>query len=424
MIALVDCNNFFASCERLFRADLQNVPIAVLSSNDGCIVARSNEVKRLGIPMGVPYFKVRDVIQRNNVVCFSSNFSLYSNISQRILEVLSRAAPEIEIYSIDEAFLDLTTLAIADHQLWAQSLRQTVQKEVGMPVSVGVAPTKTLAKLASSYAKKHNQACLLEPGNAQYKEVLSQTVPGDIWGIGRRLAPKLERVGIHSALHFVEASTKWVRSQMGINGVRTQSELAGTPVYPFDAQKAPQKSLMVSRSFGHTIQNSNELETAVASFASKAAFTLRRHQQVTQSIGLYLRRTKSIDGVHGGQTARKNFTTATNDTGELVSAALSLLYEMYDPACGYKKAGIFSSSLSSANICQVDLFDTRSPQARSKRKDFMRAIDAVNHRYGAETVHSAAINPSATQWHTKKQKMSPAYTTDWNQLPKLYAGKL
>lgn len=424
MIALVDCNNFFASCERLFRPDLSDKPVLVLSNNDGCVVARSNEVRSLDIPMGVPYFKVRDIIETNKVYCFSSNFALYSNISQRIVTLLQKHVPQIEVYSIDEAFLNLNELPIDDFNEWGEVLRKEVLQHIGMPVSVGIAPTKTLAKLASAYAKKHQNTCVLDPTKdpQAYQKVLSETAVEAIWGVGRRLAPRLQRVGIRNALQLTNTSTAWLSAQFGINGVRMQRELCGVIAYPFEDLKVPQKSLMASRSFGHTIKNIHQLETAVASFASQAAYRLRKNQQTTAIFGVYLR-FRTPDGQIKGASVRTSFPVATNDTGELVHHALELMNTLYDEANGYKKAGVFASNLQSANLCQADLLDVLSSKERDRRKKLMRAIDSVNARYGEGMMHVASIDPLANKWHGNKKRISPAYTTDWTQLPLVYAVK-
>jgi DNA polymerase V len=421
MIALVDCNNFFASCERLFRPDLKNVPVLVLSNNDGCVVARSNEVKDLGIPMGVPYFKIRDVVDANGVQCFSSNFALYSNMSQRILGVLERHSPQIEVYSIDEAFMNLDVLPHQDFTHWGEELREEIARTIGMPVSVGIAPTKTLAKLASAYAKKHKQTCCIDPERnlQEYEQILGDTPIGAVWGVGWRTAPKLLKFGIRNALQLSNVSEEWIHSQMGINGTRLWRELNGFTAYPFEEEAEPQKTLMVSRSFGHTVKNTHDLETAVASFASQAAYRLRKNQQVTSQFGVYLRY-RSKDGETKSRSAYAKFTTPSNNTTELVQIALNLMYELYDEDYGYKKAGVFANHLTSANVCQVDLFDTVSADTRTKQKSFMGAVDAINQRYGSETIHVGSIDPKRTKWHALKKRMSPAYTTDWTQLPRVH----
>ena len=422
MIALVDCNNFFASCERLFRPDLTDKPVLVLSNNDGCVVARSNEVRELGIPMGVPYFQIHDEVAKHNVRCFSSNFALYSNMSQRILGVLSSHTPQIEVYSIDEAFLELKDLPIEDFQKWGDDIRTEIKHNIGMPVSVGIAPTKTLAKLASAYAKKHKQTCVVDPtvDKKSYEEILSSTEVGSVWGVGRKISVKFKQAGIRTALQLAKTSEQWLHSQLGIIGSRMHQELNGVVAYPFDEEKNPQKTLMASRSFGHTINNPHELETAVASFASQAAFRLRKHEQLTTVFGLYLR-FRTPDGSTKGQSAAVHISVPTNDTSELVSAALQMMDQLYDPANGYKKAGVFANHLSSSDIHQTDLFDTVSASDRDKRKDLMNAMDSINQRFGSETVHVGSIDPSARRWHARKERISPAYTTDWSQLPLVHS---
>lgn len=421
VIALVDCNNFFASCERLFRPDLKNKPVLVLSNNDGCVVARSNEVKALDIPMGVPYFKVRDIIAKNKVHCFSSNFALYSNISQRILGVLAEHAPHLDIYSIDEAFMNIAELSIKDFASWGDSLKETIQHDIGMPVSIGVAPTKTLAKLAGGYAKKYQQTCIVDPASPKnFKKVLEETSVSDVWGVGRRLASRFMQAGVRTAWQLANTNEQWLHEQLGVTGNRLSRELNGVVAYPFEQQKVPQKSLIASRSFGHTIKNLHELESAVASFASQAAFRLRTHELVTGLFGVYTYY-RTPDGINKRLSAALPLSPATNDTSQLVRAALDLLAQLYDPENGYKKAGVFAYHLTSSNVCQADLLDKLSPADRTRRQHFMQAIDEINKRFGDETIHTGAIDPAATHWHAKKERMSPAYTTDWSQLPLVHS---
>lgn len=424
MIALVDCNNFFASCERLFRPDLRDKPVLVLSSNDGCVVARSNEVRALGIPMGAPFFQVREAVARGKVQCFSSNFALYSNISQRILDILHSDADQVEVYSIDEAFLNLPKLLNHDYIEWGNDLQLKVMRFVGMPVSVGIAPTKTLAKLASNYAKRHEQVCCLDPEHdrSAYERVLNETAVGDVWGVGRKNAARLESAGVRTAFHLMKAPRAWLRSQLGANGDAILQELRGNPVHPFQIMKMPQKSIMVSRSFGHTIQMIHELEAAVASFASQAAYRLRFHDQAVGSFGVWLR-SKDPDGATSSRSLSVKFSTATNDTSEMVGAALGLLKELYDPACGYTKAGVFSQQLTSSHVLQMNLFEEKTLTQRQRRSRFMKAIDGINMRYGQSMIHVGSIDATKSGWHSKRERMSPAYTTDWLQLPLVHGTK-
>ncbi len=418
MIALVDCNNFFASCERLFRPELVNKPVAVLSSNDGCIVARSNEVKALGVKMGAPHFMVKDILEKNNVEIFSSNFALYSNISQRIVAELSKFSPKLEVYSIDEAFLDLTELNIKDYTKWASDIKTLIQKNIGMPVSVGVAPTKTLAKLASEYAKSTNGSCWIDPFNEKnsYYRILESVEVGDVWGVGRKLSARFRNVGIRNAWQLSQTSSKWLSSQAGVNGLRLHSELSGIAVHQLEDHKKPQKNLMASRSFGSTVQDLYELEIAVATFASQAANRLRRFNQTTGLFGIFLKY-KDGDQVKY-QSASAKLMRQSNDTSELTAIAIGLLKKLYNSDFGYKKAGVFAYDLASADIEQQVLFDNKD---RTRQKSYMNAIDEINRRYGPSSIKIATVNSVKSSWRVKSEKLSPAYTTSWKDLPKVYA---
>jgi len=420
VFALVDCNNFFVSCERLFRPDLINRPVLVLSNNDGCVVARSQEVRELGVPMGVPYFQIKDVVRCNNIQCFSSNFALYSDISQRIVSILGQYAADIEVYSIDEAFMDLANMPIENLQSWGDDLTRRVQRDIGMPVSVGIAPNKTLAKLASHYAKKQTKSCIIDPSNnhANYTKILEDTDVDDIWGVGRSNSARLKSAGIKNALQLSGVSESWVHQVFGVNGVRVCSELNGKQVYSLEAHKPPQKSLMVSRSFGHTINNLYELETAVVNFASRAGYKLRRSNQQVSDFGIYLR-FKTPDGETHNQMLSAKLSVASNDTPELAGESLRLLREAFSPDYGYKKAGVFANNLTSANLCQVNLLDKLSPKIRQKRTKLMEAMDNINQKYGNDTIHVGAMDTTKNSWHSQKKRISPAYTTDWLQLPKV-----
>ncbi len=422
MIALVDCNNFFASCERLFRPELANKPVAVLSNNDGCIVARSNEVKALGIPMGAPHFQVRDILEKNKVTLFSSNFALYSNISQRILEELRAFSPRLEVYSIDEAFMDLSQLPIQHYDEWGTMLKKRVQKHIGIPVSVGIAPTKTLAKLASDWSKRHEGVCLLNPklSSKTYQEVLKSSDVSDIWGIGRVLSRKIHAAGIHSAWQLSQTSEHWLHDMMGVNGLRLHKELNGVPVHTFEDEKKPQKSILASRSFGHHVRSQYELESAVASFAAQAAARLRKFSQTAELFGVFLRY-KNEEGQNSYLNGAVRMMPCSNDTAELTSTALNILNTLYLPEVVYKKAGVYAYNLSPARREQQALFDKKTEDERAKQKRLMRSIDAINARFGASKIQLATIDPKYRAWPGKKNLMSPTYTTSWSELPRVSA---
>jgi len=416
MIALVDCNNFFASCERLFRPDLASKPVAVLSSNDGCVVARSNEVKELDIPMGVPHFKVKDVFKRNNVQLFSSNFALYSNISQRVISELECYSPQLEVYSIDEAFMDLAELPIQDYRVWGSELKGAVQSNVGMPVSVGVAPTKTLAKLASDWAKKHDGVCLLDPKQSDYEQILKGSDVIDIWGVGRQHARKLKSAGVHSAWQLIQTDGQWLASIMGINGSRLYGELRGMMEYPLERVKKPQQSMVASRSFGDAVTSLHELETAVASFTARAAVRLRKFDQLTEVFGVFVRY-RGGDNHAQYQTLSVHMMPPTNDTSELTEAAMRLTKALFTEGLRYKKAGVFAYQLSPASHEQISLLDDKSTASRERQKQLMKTVDSINTRFGGSTMQLASIDHTAQHWHGKHESQSPAYTTSWSQLP-------
>jgi DNA polymerase V len=418
MIALVDCNNFFVSCERLFRPSLADTPVAVLSNNDGCVVARSDEVKDLNVPMGAPHFQVKDIFAKNNVQTFSSNFALYSNISQRIISELGNFSPRLEVYSIDEAFMDLSDVGVDDYSVWSKSVKQHIQTNVGMPVSVGIAPTKTLAKLASEYTKRRKGYCVLDPKNdkALYQSILESIEVGEVWGIGRQHAKKLRTAGVRNVWQLVQASQDWLHSQMGINGINIHKELSGVVVHDFKDEKKPQKSLLASRSFGHRVTDLHELETAVASFSSIAAARLRKFDQATRLFGVFLHY-KDDEGVSRYQSATTELLPDTNNTSELVEVALKLTRELYINGFGYKKAGVFAYNLSSSKVQQSTFLDEKTPKVRERSKQLMEAVDEINKRFGGSTINLATIDTRKSGWQGKRENVSPAYTTSWSQLP-------
>lgn len=418
MIALVDCNNFFASCERLFRPELAHQPVAVLSNNDGCVVARSNEVKALGVPMGVPLFKVRDIMKRNNVKLFSSNFALYSNISQRVLAELTAFSPRLEVYSIDEAFMDIAELAVKDYEQWGSGLKQAIQQNVGMPVSVGIAPTKTLAKLAAGWSKKHSGVCFLDPklNGAQYQVVLQNSDIQAVWGIGRQTAKKLLASGVRTPWQFIQVSRRWLKSTLGVNGERMYDELRGTQHFEFEDVKHPQKSIIASRSFGQAVQTQYELENALASFTAQAAARLRRFEQVTELFGVYLRGVDR-EGASHNKVLSVRMMPPTNDTSELTEAALTLSTQLFSEDVRYKKAGVFAYQLTGDAPVQRSLLDAKTVDERNRRKRLMEAMDEINHKFGAGSVQLASINTKLQRWHGKHELRSPAYTTSWLDLP-------
>ncbi len=418
MYALVDCNNFFASCERLFRPELASRPVAVLSNNDGCIVARSNEVKALDIPMGVPLFKVKDIVRKHDIRLFSANFELYGDISQRIVQLLREETPLIEVYSIDESFVDLSELTSLDPGEWARRVQKRILQEVGVPVSIGVAPTKTLAKVASTYAKKHGGTYVVVTESA-HQELLQNLPIEDIWGIGRRLAPKLRDKGVSKALQLTQASDAWLRAQFNITGLRMVDELRGQPRLSFGDSHDQRKTIMRSRSFGHTVRSQHELEQAVATFTAQAAARLRAQDSVCRGVVVFLTEKKDEIGRFRSSSHAVTLTEASAHTGQLIGAALQALETVYDEGAAYKKAGIVLVDIRDVHAWQLSLIESEHGR-REAGVSLMNAVDALNKRYGSGTVWNASESRADANWHSKQELRSPRYTTSLSELPVLH----
>jgi DNA polymerase V len=417
MYAHVDCNNFFASCERLFRPELENTPVAVLSNNDGCIISRSAEVKALGIPMGAPVFTVQQQIRAEGVRLFSANFELYGDISERIVRMLREITPLIEVYSIDECFLDLSELHIADLSTWAKNVREQIRKEVGMPVSIGVGPTKTLAKVATSYAKKHDGIAVIDTEEMR-EQVLQGLAIGDVWGIGWRTAPKLRERGMTNAWQLVTANDAWLKQYFNIAGMRMVNELRGVSCLRFGDKREKRQSIMVSRAFGHKVREYHQLESAAASFATRATAKLRVQGSVSSKVVVYL--TTSRHDEHARSVSKSvRLAEATADTGRIIAAALELLEELYDPDFSYQKIMIILLDIVDREAWQLSLTDPARERERQER--LMQGVDALNLRYGLGTVWHAAEDKSRAHWQSKHALRSQRYTTNWNELPRVKA---
>lgn len=416
-IALVDCNNFYVSCERVFNPKLEGVPVVVLSNNDGVIVARSNEVKALGIKMATPIFKVRDAIERYNIRSFSSNYGLYGDMSARVMSVLAERAAEIEVYSIDEAFLSLKGIQ-TNISRYLGEMKQYVEQCVGIPVSIGVGPTKTLAKVANEIAKK----------NPQYKGILSlcdlsekhidlylKRFPiDDVWGVGRRTAPVLRIHGIRTAYDLKKANDSWIRNMFSVVMLRTVHELRGIPCIGFYTETDPQQSIASTRSFGRPVTHIKELREAVALYCSNAAEKLRKGHQVATVIQVFIHTNyhKKTDPQYGnGLTELLPF--PTDDTGIIIKKAHNMLQRIYQEGYNYKKAGIVLSKLMPVDAVQLDLFKTY--QENQKGRKLMEVMDSINRRWGRRSVHLAATGIQK-MWSMKRQHISQRYTTSWDEL--------
>lgn len=415
IFGLIDCNNFYASCERLFRPDLAGRPLVVLSNNDGCIVARSNEAKALGIGMGTPYFKHKSLIRRNNVAVFSSNYPLYGDISQRVMDTLMQLETDVEVYSIDEAFIGLPAGNYPDLANYAGTLRDRVRKNTGIPVSIGFGPTKTLAKIANRFAKKNDSAdsVFVMDNRQNLDTLLAEVEVGDIWGIGPRHADRLTKQGVCSALQLTRCNDTWLRKQLTVTGLRTVMELRGIPCMVLEKTGAARKSITTSRSFGHPVHRLSDLQEAVAAYTTQAAFKLRRTSLRATVIDVYLR-TNRFKKNEPQYCRRKTLTlpAPSSHTATLIKAALTLLRAIYRPGYRYQKAGVLLSGLVSQKYRQAHIFTAPSPDSNS----LMKAVDEINKRWGRDTIRSGTAG-FTREWHYRQLKKSPAYTTRWSELP-------
>ncbi len=412
-IALIDCNNFYASCERIFNPKLIGKPIVVLSNNDGCIIARSKEAKKLGIKMGEPYFKAKNIIEKNKVEVFSSNYSLYGDISQRVMETLSSFSSEVEIYSIDEAFLGLNGFENYELKTYCNHIRQTINKWVGIPVSIGVGPTKTLSKIANNLAKKNSNykgVCILE-NKIEIKKALQQTSIEDVWGIGRRLSIFLKKYNINTAHHFSEMDRGWVRKNMGVVGEKTYLELNGVSCLDLDLVPSDKQSCCVSRSFSRPIEKLFDLEESISTYGSRVSEKIREEGLVAESMSIFVltnhfnRREKQYSN-----SIKLHLPFPTNNSIKIVKRSLEGIRKIYRPGYKYKKAGIILYGLSRQNVTK-GLLD----YDREASDSIMQTIDKINNRYGGETIKIASEGIKKI-WKMKRENVSPCYTTRFDEL--------
>lgn len=421
LFALIDCNNFFASCEQVFRPGLAGKPVVVLSSNDGCVVARSAEVKALGIPMAAPAFKYRDIFKKHGVIQFSANFELYGDISRRITEILTSITPRLEVYSIDESFLDISQLDIPDYESWAKQLRQTIYDWVGVGVSIGVASSKTLAKLASERAKKDQslQGVCVAVDTASKEWCLVNSRIEDIWGVGRKLGPRLRAIGIASALDVARLSPLQGRKILGsVNGERLVRELNGQCCLPLEQLHSEQKMISATRTFGHDTDKVSDVEAALASFVARATQRLRASHRVASRMVVFVSTDKHKPGFR--RWARELILEEpTADTGHLTALACQTFQQIYEPGTLYHRGGVLLTNFSEDSELQVDLFGYRDPERFTRSRNRMRAIDRIHSRYGSKRIIQYATERLGQDWQPRAIIRSPRYTTSWEDLPKV-----
>ena len=389
MVGLIDCDNFFCSCERVFRPDLARTPLVVLSNNDGCVVARSKEVKAMGIPEGMPYYQLKEQYPNSGIVAFSSNYALYGDMSSRIVSILREEAPDVIQYSIDEAFLDLTGMDNLDLHKWGEQLCRKILKCTGMPVSLGIASSNTLAKMASKYAKKYpayNKCCVI--GTEEQREKALRLFPvSDVWGIGRRISRKLEYIGVNTAYDFAELSKDYVRRRFHVTGERTWKELHGEPCIAIDGlDGVTKKTIVTSRSFPEMIRDLADLRSHIANYAARCALKLRRQNSVCSLVTAFIQSNHfREDLIQYDRSASHSFLTPTNTTSEIVEMATCILEAIFRKGIYYKRAGIMVSGISPANSIQPDLFEY-NPERSKKLKALSMALDRINGKMGADTL--------------------------------------
>ncbi len=420
MIALVDCNNFYASCEKVFDPSIADRPLVVLSNNDGCVIARSAEAKAMGIPMGEPYFKIKPLVKEKGVVVKSSNFRLYGDLSRRVTNILRAYAPQIEVYSIDESFLDFTGIENIEEISW--SIRNQVQKWVGITVCVGVGPSKTIAKTANNYAKKSRKGVTVISSQYQIQRLREITPIDDIWGIGRKQYKRLRSYNIKTAEDFVQKlDPTWIQRNMSITGVRTWEELQGKSVMHLEPTSPPKQSITTSRSFGVMISDYALLKEAVMGFTDSCAQKLRRDKLVARELIIFITSNPfREDEEQYKNSQRMTLIVPTADSQELIRSATVLLKAIYREGIYYKKAGVIVNKLIPENEVQESLFDSVD---RTKSAVLMKSMDNLTEKYGFGAVRLGAVGVQKKDWVMKQEQRSPQYTTSWSEIIEIDVSK-
>lgn len=417
-LALIDCDNFFVSCERLFRPDISVQPVVVLSSNDGCIISRSNEAKNLGIPMGAPAFKYRHLFSRRDVTVFSANFELYGDISRRIIELLANTAPNIEIYSVDESFLDISQLNIANYQKWGEALSDKVLRDVGIPVSVGLASSRQLAKIAVFHAKKtpRDSHCISLVGaqDTRLKSYLGSTPIDKVWGVGPRLSRKLKSFQVFTALDLKQLSRGLAKQLMGVHGQRLIAELHGTPTTPIGSYNKPRQSIMRRRVLGASIDKVQDISSSLANLTSQATTKLRQERLVANSVTVTLE-SNPYQPEYVKIQRHIPFSTPSADTGMILSSIMRDI-EQLPHYSKYHRISIAMSDLAPLDALQADMLGSIDLDVLSASNRRMQALDTINNRYAKDTLRYAASDLSHA-WKPKSRFRSPRYTSSWQELP-------
>jgi DNA polymerase V len=420
MIALVDCNNFYASCERVFQPELMGKPLVILSNNDGCAIARSEEAKALGIQMGTPAFMIKDLIKTHNVQVRSSNYTLYGDMSERVMNTIRTFVPKVEEYSIDEIFCDLTELKYADLKELGQRIKKCVTQSTGIPVSIGIAATKTLAKMANRYAKKKQQKTGVYCADTEdaVHRMLQHTNVGAIWNIGKQHEQFLLLNGFQTAADLLQAPEEWIRKNLSVKGQRLLNELKGIPCLVWEEKPPPKKNICTARSFGRLITTKRELQQAVATHTASCGSKLRSEGSCAQKLHVFIQTNihRAVDKQYF-QSITLELPVATNSTKELIHYAMKGLGAIFKEGYNYQKAGVMVLDLVPQETTQMGLFDTED---RKKDKVLMQTLDSVNKAFGKDAVRFG-VQGYGKAWKLKQEKLSPCFTTRIDSLMKVSA---
>ncbi len=421
MFILIDCNSFYASCERVFRPDWHHRPVIVLSNNDGCVIAMSKEAKQLGIPMGAPMHEIRHLCQTHKIVVCSSNYALYADISRRVMGIIAQLSSEknmnMEIYSIDEAFLHCPNYEENfqnGFREFAHELHHKIWQYTGIPVSIGVAPTKTLAKMANKMAKSKHHYFVELNQEQTITQALKSTKIGDVWGIGRANLPLVQAHGVFNAHDFIQKRGDWVKSKMTIQGLRIWYELQGTACYQINTQPEPQKNRLISRSLQPEVQDYQKLSMIIGQFAHDLAEKLRENQQYCQAISVFIA-TNQFRGNYRQDSVLYNFSEACNHTQIIRNACLEILPKIFKYGVSYKRVGIIAHNLCKSNQSQLSLFTNHCHE----NDKLMISMDKLNQKFGKNTINFGAKYQTSTQKITTQNHLSPKYTTNWQEIRKI-----
>lgn len=424
IFALIDCNNFYVSCERIFNPKLENQPVVVLSNNDGCCVARSNEAKKLGIKMGEPFFKIRDLVETEGLKVYSSNYELYGDISNRVTQTLFTFSPDIEVYSIDEAFVNLKRIYIDNYEIFGRKIRERVLDWVNIPVSIGISPTKTLSKVANQFVKKDKSLggvlSLIDKSEKEIDELLKNLDVNDVWGIGRQYSKKLYQENIKTAYDFKYSNPKFIQKIMTINGLKTQNELKGISCIPLEYEIPDKKGICSSRSFGRVTSSFKELNEAISTYTTIASEKLRSQNSKCKKITVFIRTNHfRVNDKQYSNARSYNFLEATSYTPDLIKAGKFLLKQIYKENYNYQKVGVMLTEIINENEIQESLFNLDYLQYKNPKKDLViQKVDEINATFGNNSIIFAS-NGIKKEWKMKTEKRSDRFTTNLNELLKI-----